>query len=56
MDRYFGKVKAITVGNKLYLMVLSLFLAFAVAFIVFQQAREKQYKIGLIKLVLNYRQ
>ena len=49
MDRYFGKVKAISVGNKLYLTVLSLFLAFAVAFIVFQQAREKQYKIGLLE-------
>ena len=49
MDRYFSKVKAISVGNKLYLTVLSLFLAFAVAFIVFQQAREKQYKIGLLE-------
>ena len=42
-------MKVISVGNKLYLTVLSLFVVFAVAFIVFQQAREKQYKIGLLE-------
>lgn len=49
MDEYFRKMKVISVGNKLYLTVLSLFVVFAVAFIVFQQAREKQYKIGLLE-------
>ncbi len=53
MDGYFRKVKAISVGNKLYLTVLSLFLVFAVAFIVFQQSREKQYKIGLLEARLE---
>ena len=42
-------MKTISVGHKLYLYVLSLFLAFAVAFIVFQQAREKQYKVDLLE-------
>ena len=49
MDKYFKKVRSVSVGNKFYLAVLSLFLVFAVAFIVFQQAREKQYKIGLLE-------
>ena len=49
MDKYFKKVRSVSVGNKFYLTVLSLFLVFAVAFIVFQQAREKQYKIGLLE-------
>lgn len=53
MDGYFRKVKAISIGNKLYLTVLSLFLVFAVAFIVFQQSREKQYKIGLLEARLE---
>lgn len=53
MDGYFRKVKAISVGNKLYLTVLSLFLVFAVAFIVFQHSREKQYKIGLLEARLE---
>ncbi len=33
-----------SVGRKLYFSVLAVFLVFAVSFIVFQQAREKQYK------------
>lgn len=41
------------VGNKLYLSVLSVFLLFAVAFIVFQQAREKQFKIDTLNLRLQ---
>ena len=43
------------VGRKLYFMVLAVFLAFAVSFIVFQQAREKQFKISTLTLKLeNY--
>ena len=43
------------VGRKLYLMVLAVFLVFAVSFIVFQQAREKQYKISTLTIKLaNY--
>lgn len=43
----------ISVGNKLYLSVLSVFLVFAVSFIVFQQTREKQYKIDTLNLKLQ---
>lgn len=44
-----------TVGRKLYFSVLAVFLVFAVSFIVFQQAREKQYKISTLTLKLaNY--
>ena len=43
----------ISFGTKLYLSVLSVFLAFAVAFIVFQQTREKQFKIDTLNLKLQ---
>ena len=36
-------IMKISVGKKLYLSILSVFLVFAVAFIVFQQEREKQF-------------
>ncbi len=42
-----------SVGTKLYLSVLSVFLIFAVSFIVFQQEREKQYKIDTLNLKLQ---
>ncbi len=43
------------VGRKLYLMVLAVFLVFAVSFIMFQQTREKQYKISTLTMKLeNY--
>lgn len=42
-----------TIGNKLYLSVVSLFLLFAIAFIVFQQYRERQYKIETLTLRLQ---
>ena len=45
--------KKLSIGNKLYLSVLSLFLLFAVAFIVFQQYREKQYKVETLNLRLQ---
>ncbi len=45
--------RRITIGTKLYLSVLSLFLVFAVAFIVFQQYRERQYKVGTLSLRLQ---
>ena len=39
----------------MYFSVLAVFLVFAVSFIVFQQAREKQYKIGTLTIKLeNY--
>lgn len=38
-------IRNISVGNRIYFSVLSVFLLFAVAFIVFQQVREYQYKI-----------
>ena len=40
------------VGRKLYLMVLTVFLVFAVSFIMFQQTREKQYKISTLTMKL----
>ena len=43
----------ISVGNKLYLSVLSVFVLFAAAFIVFQQTREKQYKIDSLNIRLQ---
>lgn len=47
--------KRISVGNKLYASVLSVFILFAAAFIVFQQSREKQYKIDRLNIQLqNY--
>lgn len=45
--------KNISVGNKLYLSVLSVFVLFAAAFIVFQQNREKQYKIDSLNIRLQ---
>ncbi len=45
--------KRVSIGNKLYLSVLSLFLIFALAFIVFQQHRERQYKIETLNLRLQ---
>ena len=41
------------VGRQLYFMVLAVFLVFAVSFIVFQQAREKQYKISSLTMKLE---
>lgn len=37
----------------MYFSVLAVFLVFAVSFIVFQQAREKQYKIGTLTIKLE---
>lgn len=45
--------RGLTIGTRLYLSVLALFLLFAVAFIVFQQYREKQYKINTLDLRLQ---
>lgn len=47
--------KISSVGRKLYFSVLTVFLVFAVSFIVFQQSREKQFKISTLTLKLaNY--
>lgn len=42
-----------SIGRKIYLSVLSLFLVFAIAFIVFQQYRERQYKVETLTLRLQ---
>lgn len=42
-----------SIGKKIYLSVLSLFLVFAIAFIVFQQYRERQYKVETLTLRLQ---
>ena len=47
--------KISSVGKKLYFSVLTVFLVFAVSFIVFQQIREQQFKINTLTLKLaNY--
>ena len=47
--------KISSVGKKLYFSVLAVFLVLAVSFIVFQQSREKQFKINTLTLKLaNY--
>lgn len=43
----------LTVGKRLFWSVQSLFIVFAVFFIVFQQAREKEYKIDTLNLRLQ---
>ena len=51
-------MKKLTVGKRLFWGTLSLFLIFAVLFIVFQQQREKEYKVEMLNLHLqdyNYR-
>lgn len=42
-----------SIGKKIYLSVLSLFLIFAIAFIIFQQYRERQYKVETLTLRLQ---
>ncbi len=46
-------IKINSVGRKLYFYVLTVFLVFAVSFIVFQQSREKQFKIGTLTMKLE---
>lgn len=41
-------MRKISVGTRLYVSIMAIFLLFAIAFIVFQQVREKQYKIELL--------
>ena len=43
----------ISVGRRIYLSVLSVFVVFAASFIVFQQNREKQYKIDSLNIRLQ---
>lgn len=48
-------MRKISVGTRLYASVMAIFLLFAIAFIVFQQVREKLYKIELLNEKLqNY--
>lgn len=42
-----------TLGRRIFLSILSLFIVFAVLFIVFQQYREKEYKIETLNLRLQ---
>jgi len=46
-------MKRISVGQQLYIGVISVFLLFAIAFIIYQQAREKHYKIEMLNLRLQ---
>lgn len=42
-----------TVGQKLFVGVIAVFLVFASTFIVYQQAREKQFKIDALNIRLQ---
>lgn len=42
-----------SVGTRLYISVLSVFVVFAVAFIIFQHAREREYKINTLNTRLQ---
>lgn len=42
-----------SVGTKLYVSVLAVFIAFTACFIVFQHAREKQYKVDTLNIKLQ---
>ncbi len=46
-------IKINSVGRKLYFYVLTVFLVFAVSFIVFQQTREKQFKVSTLTMKLE---
>ncbi len=46
-------MKRTSVGTRLYLSVLAVFIVFAAAFIVFQYEREKEYKIDLLETKLQ---
>mgnify|MGYP001771641518 FL=1 len=46
-------MRKLTVGKRLFWGTLSLFLIFAVLFIVFQQQREKEYKVEMLNLKLQ---
>lgn len=47
-------MKNLTIGQRLYLSVMLIFLLFAVAFIIFQQQREKQYRLDALNNRLQY--
>lgn len=46
-------MKSFSVGHRLYLSVLAVFLIFAVSFIIFQWNRERYYKIVLLESKLQ---
>ena len=46
-------MRRISVGQKLYVGVIAVFLVFATTFIVYQQGREKQYKIDALTIRLQ---
>ena len=46
-------MRNITIGLRIYFSVIAIFLAFAVAFIIFQQQREKEYKVESLNIKLQ---
>ena len=46
-------MKRISVGRRLYVTILGVFLLFTVAFMLFQHAREKQYKTDTLNIKLQ---
>ena len=43
----------LSVGMKLYASIMTIFVLFAVAFMIFQQSREKQFKIDTLDMKLQ---
>ena len=43
----------LSVGMKLYASIMTIFVLFAVAFMIFQQSREKQFKIDTLDTKLQ---
>lgn len=46
-------MKRISIGQKLYVYILAVFMVFTVAFMIFQQSREKQYKADTLNIKLQ---
>ena len=46
-------MRKLSIGHKLYVSIMAVFLTYSVAFIIFQQNREKQYKIDTLELKLQ---
>lgn len=47
------KMHRTSVGTRLYVSVLSVFIVFAAAFIIFQHAREREYKVNTLNMKLQ---
>ncbi len=46
-------MKKISIGQRMYVSIISIFLVFAVSFMIFQQKREKEFKVKTLNLQLQ---